>query len=102
MSTFTEEYYDDDFNTSLLDIVNQDRLLLDLDLFPTVDDMLLWFDTTIDDSMTSPIICIINHVDVPEDTIIIRPSNTIEPEEQQEETDDQDEEQHTPNLYYSG
>lgn len=98
MSTFTEEYYDDDFNTSLLDIVNQDRLLLDLDLFPTVDDMLLWFDTTIDDSMTSPIIYIINHVDVPEDTIIIRP----EPEEQQEETDDQDEEQHTPNLYYSG
>jgi hypothetical protein len=95
MSTFTEEYYDDDFNTSLLDIVNQDRLLLDLDLFPTVDDMLLWFDN----SMTSPII---NHVDVPEDTIIIRPINTIEPEEQEEETDDQDEEEHTPNLYYSG
>jgi hypothetical protein len=95
LSTFNEEYYDEE-NTPFLDIVNQDRFLLGLELFPTFDDMLLWFagDITItyEDPITheEPVINVISHAEEEEET--------DEEETDEEETD----EEHTPNLYYSG
>lgn len=112
MSTFNEEYYDEP-NTPFLDIVNQDRFLLGLELFPTFDDMLLWFAKDITITYEDPI----TH----EEPVIIRPINVVSPDEEEEETDneetdneetdeeetDEEEEEdlaqeHTPNLYYSG
>lgn len=100
MSTFNEEYYDEP-NTPFLDIVNQDRFLLGLELFPTFDDMLLWFAKDITITYEDPI----TH----EESVIITPINVVSPDEEEtdnEETDEEEEEalaqEHTPNLYYSG
>lgn len=103
MSTFNEEYYDEE-NTPFLDIVNQDRALLDLDLFPTFDDMLLWFARDITIVYEDPVT-----IRTYEDPVIIRPINVVSPDEEEEtdneETDEEEEDltqEHTPNLYYSG
>ena len=95
MSTFNEEYYNEE-NTPFLDIVNQDRFLLGLELFPTFDDMLLWFagDITItyEDPITheNPVINVVSPNEEETDG---------EEETDEEETDEDLDQEHTPNLY---
>jgi hypothetical protein len=95
MSTFNEEYYNEE-NTPFLDIVNRDRALLNLELFPTFDDMLLWFagDITItyEDPITheNPVINVVSPNEEETDG---------EEETDEEETDEDLDQEHTPNLY---
>ena len=94
MSTFNEEYYDEP-NTPFLDIVNRDSALLNLDLFPTFDDMLLWFAGDITITYEDPI----TH----ENPVINVVSPNEEEETDGEEETDEDEEdlnqEQAPNVY---